>query len=894
MNKKLSRISMLLSVFMVFSCISTSRIAYAVETSSTNGEVEYLPDDPDPNAGYDSAIKVDKNSTNNISVSSLSTSLTKVAGTYVWPNNDVTMILYSGITVYSLTYTTSGQFYMASKRGYGFTNYSTPDITSVKICGANDKGLRIIGTFPNYGQTEWYLNSSTSTSFTVNNFGSIGYTADSTCEPKTLFTIPKGYTSYYQVKCNNDKIVTFVLANSSCYNYCRGKWQAFTVDGTEKVFRPYINSYNVTFKYRTVDGANTTFSKNSSNYLDTSTIQPDVPEDKLNYMSFKQWDRKPGEVYRNTTYNAIYEEASDSFWEDGLRYGILEGNNVTLISCGDKTDVNIPAKLNHNGTSYNVVKLQSVAFKNNENITSVKIPEGVSSIPDEEFLNCKSLNTVYLPESLKTIGNRSFKNTVIKEINIPDKVESIGEEAFKSTLLESIELPSELKTLGTASFQIDSLKKVILNSEIVPVKNTFSNNLEALRVKDNFNAALQANLPGSYLEVMFQDSKDFNFTTFSKWYVKSGSSAEGLQAQPSHLGYIFKNWGASLNNVTESMRYEAVYEVDPNKDNNDKKDDGETSGSDTPIDTEEKTELKNIQVTLNKEVADNREQGIFAIIDNMELDVTYYYTLDGSTPDTTSQVTSDGVVNITAPNTDDKENVILKVIGYKNGKAATTIATKVITFNKKTEEEVKKVALPKITLNKTVAENRDDNVFCIISDKEDGAEYYYTLDGSIPTQLNGTRVTTNAINIPAPDIDTEKTMVLSVVGFKDGEKNSDSVCEFITFKAKEIVEKPTDTDKDNTSNDTKNTDNFNSVVGKVEEAMNNYTPSNLANKTSVQLKAFNAIPISDKLKYTVSIEDFEKVKSTNDADGSVSYKVVIKDKNGNEKVLDYTKVISAK
>ena len=518
-------------------------------------------------------------------------------------------------------------------------------------------------------------------------------------------------------------------------------------------------------------------------------------------------------------------------------------------------------------------------------MTSVKIPDGVTEIESEEFMNCSSLKEVLLPEKLKTIGDSAFKNTPLKEVTIPDSVEKIGVDSFKGTLLESVELPSELKELGKGSFQIDSLEKVILNSDIVPGKDTFSSNLRALRVKTNFNADLQANLPGKYLEVLFQDSKEFNFTLFSKWYVKNAESAVGLQQEPSHIGYIFKNWGASLDNITESMRYEAVYVEDPNKGQEPEKPSGGT-GTGSDVGDKDNKELKSLQVSVNKSNADNREDGVLAAIDNMEPGVKYYYTLDGSEPTAESLVSSNGVINIEAPDVDEESNVILKVVGIKDGKISTTITTNVITFKEKKIDNMKKVQAAKVMLNKTIAENRDEDVVCILSNKEAGADYYYTLDGTVPTKENGIKVNTNAISIPAPDTDKEQTIVLSVVGFKDGEIDSDSTCEFITFKAKEVSN---DQDKDD-----EKSKEFKQIVSRVQNAMDNLKVSNLTTKFGVQLKAFNAIPVKDKFKYTVEIKDFKKEKSSKDKDGSITYKVVIKDKNGNEEVINCKKVIPAK
>ncbi|MBQ2375608.1 MAG: leucine-rich repeat domain-containing protein, partial [Bacteroidales bacterium] len=65
-------------------------------------------------------------------------------------------------------------------------------------------------------------------------------------------------------------------------------------------------------------------------------------------------------------------------------------------------------------------------------LTSVTIPNSVTSIEGHAFSNCSSLTSVTIPNSVTSIGNRAFKGcSSLSSVNIPNSVTSIGEEAFR-------------------------------------------------------------------------------------------------------------------------------------------------------------------------------------------------------------------------------------------------------------------------------------------------------------------------------------------------------------------------------------------------------------------------------------------------------------------------------
>jgi len=212
---------------------------------------------------------------------------------------------------------------------------------------------------------------------------------------------------------------------------------------------------------------------------------------------------KIGDLYYNLKEDKTAEVTYELYWSE---------NNYSGL-----TAATIPASVTYNSVTYGVTSIGYSAFYECRGLTSVTIPNSVTSIADNAFWGCgltsvtipnsvtsigygvfnscghlisvtigtglthignyafrgcRGLTSVTISNSVKSIGIQAFSNcSSLTSITIPNSVISIGEEAFSGcTSLTSVTIPNSVTSIGERAFRsCSSLTSVTIGNSVTSI-----------------------------------------------------------------------------------------------------------------------------------------------------------------------------------------------------------------------------------------------------------------------------------------------------------------------------------------------------------------------------------------------------------------------------------------
>lgn len=177
-----------------------------------------------------------------------------------------------------------------------------------------------------------------------------------------------------------------------------------------------------------------------------------------------------------------------------------------------------------------VETIGSYAFKNCMGLIGLSVPEGLTEIGNYAFGDCRKFTYISLPTGIKRLSQGMFKDCVkLKRIDLPTGLEEVGIRSFwNCQSLESITLPETTTTIAGEAFKMCySLKNVYMPetlSKINPKAFDECSSLESI--------------------VLPRELKSLKRTTFNNCnslkYLSIGPNVSTLEEE------IFNNWNPEL------------------------------------------------------------------------------------------------------------------------------------------------------------------------------------------------------------------------------------------------------------------------------------------------------------------------------------------------------------
>lgn len=227
--------------------------------------------------------------------------------------------------------------------------------------------------------------------------------------------------------------------------------------------------------------------------------------------------------------------------KNGIHYNI-ENEEATVVydkNYSEKSQVVIQPTITHESTSYNVTSIAEGAFNNCSSLTSITLPEHLTSVGSDAFsgsgittliLNCSTINGSWFNDIKSQITSITIGNTVqdinesfygfpnLTQINvnennryntegktltntntstliigcktttaIPNYVTKIGNNAFRNTGITSIDLKYVI-TIGENAFRNTPLTSIVIPSSVTSIGTgafSYCDNLESISVQEN-------------------------------------------------------------------------------------------------------------------------------------------------------------------------------------------------------------------------------------------------------------------------------------------------------------------------------------------------------------------------------------------------------------------------
>lgn len=216
------------------------------------------------------------------------------------------------------------------------------------------------------------------------------------------------------------------------------------------------------------------------------------------------------------------------FMDNGVLYQRLE-NGIKAVAARTDTVCTLRA---------DTAQISPALFKNHTVLTTVKLGETLTEIPDNAFSGCSALCDIALPEGLSVIGASAFFGCkALQNITLPASLTAVGSFSFSQSGLTAVDIPSGVCEISESAFEsCADLKTLVLHEGIVSIGRRafrYCHVLESMNFPSTlttvFNEAFRQCLGFKKLDIpaTVTDIRDWGFARCDNaiFYVREGSAA---------------------------------------------------------------------------------------------------------------------------------------------------------------------------------------------------------------------------------------------------------------------------------------------------------------------------------------------------------------------------------
>lgn len=243
----------------------------------------------------------------------------------------------------------------------------------------------------------------------------------------------------------------------------------------------------------------------------------------------------------------------------------VKGNQITITGLTDNainnqtSNIIIPSYVsitneNNDTDFYFITQIAKDAFNNNNNITTITIPE-YCSIEEKAFFNCSNLTTINFAKTEPSLEINKQKVYNLYNTQIINTIKiKIGISAFENcNNLNNIDIPNTFTSIEDRAFK-------------------GCTNLNNITIGDNINFIGNNVFPDCALQTQQVANSEYKYCILGNWLFKcepiSDNITETVCYIPSNVRYIYNNAFDTASNITKIIINDEITYIAPNALNN--------------------------------------------------------------------------------------------------------------------------------------------------------------------------------------------------------------------------------------------------------------------------------------------------------------------------------------